>query len=267
MKTIAKCPTKSTPHLICALLMGAVSLGCVTLEPEGGGPKPAAQRAKAHRDLGLDYLSQGRAAMAIRELQHANEIEPDNAETLLWLGEGFRRKSRLDQACVHMERALELSPNSHRVRLNLSGLYIQLERYEEAIGQSNALIEDVTFEAPWEALNNRGWAYMRSGELDASEESFLEALDYHPRYWPSRLNLGILASERGKNREAIEQFNKVLEREPDSFALAEVNFRMGKLYASWGHRDRAVGYFREAIENSPDSRWGEKAQSYLDLLQ
>jgi type IV pilus assembly protein PilF len=266
MKTIAKRLTRGSSRLSCALLVCALSLGCVTTTSDSD-PKPALQRAHSQRDLGLDYLSQGRAAMAIRELQHAHELSPDDAEILLWLGEGYRRKGRLEDARVHMEHALRLSPDSHLVLLNLSGLYIQLEQYDLAIQQSDALMADATFAAPWEALNNRGWAYFQNGELDAAEESFREALDYHPRYWPSRLNLGILASKRGEKLEAVDHFNQVLDRDPDSFAAAEVNFRMGEVYATWGHRERAIGYFRAAVDISPNSRWGEESQGYLDLLK
>ena len=257
-------PSKGLPFG-CVLLMLALSVGCVTTTTEGG-PAPAAERAVAQRNLGLDYLSHGNTSMAIRKLQEALEFAPDDAETLLWLGEGYRRKGRLEDAQVYMERALLRSPGSHIVRLNLSGLYIQLERYDDSITQSNVLVEDVTFATPWQALNNRGWAELQSGRLDAAEASFSEALDYQPRYWPSRLNLGILASQRGQKRKAIEHFNEVLERGPDAFAFAEANYRIGEVYIAWGHRDKAMEYFLAAVEDSPYSSWGTQSRSYLDQL-
>ena len=33
-----------------------------------------------------------------------------------------------------------------------------------------------------------------------------------------------------------------------------------------GHRQKAMGYFQAAIQGSPNSRWGEQSQGYLDLL-
>lgn len=265
MEVIATRATSGWPCFIGGLLLCALSAGCVTTTD--GGPRPEPERARSQRDLGLDYLSQGRTAMSIRELQQAAALSPDDAEIRLWLGEGYRRKGRLEEAQANMERALTLSPKSHTVRLNLSGLYIQMEQYDAAIEQAQALMADPTFVAPWQALNNRGWAEFQLGRLDAAEASFLEAIEYHPRYWPSRLNLGILASERGDKREAVEHYTEVLERSPDAFALAEVNYRIGEVYVSWGHRAKAIGHFQTALENSPDSRWGEQSQGYLDLLQ
>ena len=259
--------TAGRPFFTRALLLCALSVGCVTTTTPGSDPASATVRAVAQRDLGLDYLSQGNTAMAIRKLQRAAELDPENAEILLWLGEGYRRKDRLEDAQVYMEKALALSPKSHEIRLNLSGLYIQMERYDDAIAQADVLVEDATFTAPWQALNNRGWAQFQQGQLDAAEASFEEALDYSPRFWPSSLNLGILSSERGRKREAIEHFTQVLEREPDTFALAETNYRIGEVYVGWGHRERAIDHFKAAFENSPNSSWGEESKGYLDLLK
>jgi type IV pilus biogenesis/stability protein PilW len=250
----------------CALLVLALLCGCVTTTP-GAGPRSDEDQADAKLNLGLDYLSQGRTALAIRELKLASELDPKNGEVLLWLGEGYRRKGRLEEAQMYMEQALVASPDSHLVRLNLSGLYIQLERYEDAIAQADALMEDATFPTPWEALNNRGWAELQNGSFASAEASFEEALEYHPRYWPSRLNLGILASERGRKREAVEHFNEVLERGPDAFALAEANYRIGEVYISWGESQKAIGHFQQALDESPNSRWGEQSRGYLELLE
>jgi len=251
---------------ICVLLVCGLAFGCVTT-PFEDGAAPVLERAHAKRDLGLDYLSRGNTSMAIRELQQALELDPDNAEILLWLGEGYRRKQRLGEAQVFMERALALSPKSHLVRLNLSGLYIQLERYDDAIALANTLVGDVTYLSPWQALNNRGWAQLQNDQPEAAEASFREALDFHPRFWPATLNLGILASRQGQKRAAVEHFNQVLEREPDAFALSETNFRIGEVYVSWGHRRKAIGYFEAALSDSPNSRWGEQSPGYLALLE
>lgn len=253
------------PSLAGLLLLCPLVFGCVTTTTADAPASPEKQ-AKAQMNVGLDYLGRGNTSMAIRKLQEALDLSPENAEVLLWLGEGYRRKERLVEAQGYMERALAISPQSHLVRLNLSGLYIQLELYDDSIEQSNALIDDATFGRPWQALNNRGWAEFQSGRLDAAETSFTEALDYHKRFWPSRLNLGILASQRGRKRQAVEHFTEVLERGPDAFALAEANYRIGEVYISWGHRDKAIGYFQAAVDDSPDSRWGEQSKGYLDML-
>ena len=51
----------------------------------------------------------------------------------------------------HLKRALELRPDLHAAKLNLSALYIQTERYEEAVALSKELLADATFPVPWKA--------------------------------------------------------------------------------------------------------------------
>ena len=45
-------------------------------------------QARARRDLGIDYLSKGQNAIALRELVFAVKASPDDPATQLWLGEG-----------------------------------------------------------------------------------------------------------------------------------------------------------------------------------
>ena len=70
------------------LLVGIA--GCASPPPagEGGG---AVSRARAQRDLGIDYLSTFKTAMAIRELRASLERDPSDPVTHLWLGEAYRR--------------------------------------------------------------------------------------------------------------------------------------------------------------------------------
>ena len=66
-----------------------------------------------------------------------------------------------DTAVERMRRALEIDPAFQSAHLTLSGLYIQMERYEESIAHAELLVDDPTFPKPWEPLTNKGWALMQ----------------------------------------------------------------------------------------------------------
>lgn len=254
-----------------AIALGAVlalagSLpACVTTTNEP--PLDVKRQAEATRNVGVDHLSSGRTAMAIRELRHARELDPEDPVTELWLGEAYRRKGRLEEAESHLLRSLEIDPEAQETRLNLSGLYIQMKKYEPAIEQAQVLIDEPTFPAPWRALANRGWAQLKLGRNGAARASFEEALDYRPRYWRAHLNLGILDVMEGHRGDAIDRFQRVLELQPGYSAQAETYFRLGEIYVALGQRRQAVEHFEVALDRSPHGRWGEKSQEYLDLLR
>jgi tetratricopeptide (TPR) repeat protein len=251
----------SAVALVCALAVGCASKG-----PTEGELFEVVQQAEARRNLGLDHLSKGRTAMAIRELQQANSLNPEDAECLRWLGEAHRRKGLLDEAEDYLLESLELDPENHSARLTLSGLYIQTARFEEAIDEAQALIDDPVYAQPWLAHNNIGWAHLQLGRNGKARASFELALDFYQRYWPAHLNLGILEAQEGHKLEAVEHFRNVLEQSMGGSITAEVSYRLGEVYVSLGRRRKAVTYFAAAVEHSPHGYWGKQSQGYLKLL-
>jgi Tfp pilus assembly protein PilF len=254
-----------------ALLALVLLAGCVTVTSDE--ERKQIELAQATRDVGFDHLSQGRTAMAIRKLRQARDLDPKDPETYLWLGEAFRRKGMLERAEENLLIAIELtddpsSRSEQETKLNLSALYIQMERYPEAIALCEALVEDPTFSTPWRPLTNRGWSFYKMGDLVSARQSFDEALDFHPKYWPAHLNLGIIDQKEGHALAAIMHFEKALEGDRLGYdATAEANYRVGEIYISMGEKERAVEHFNVALERSPYGKWGTQSKSYLEMLQ
>lgn len=256
----------SSRKFVYALLLGFACLGCAS---SGRAPVVSPEDARialAKRNVGIDYLANGRTPLAIRELQFAYQLNPADPVSIHWLGEAYRRRGLLDKALEHFLMALELMPEDADLRLNLAGLYMQLKRYPEAIEHSQALIEDPTFVAPWTAYTNRGWAELQLGHAREARASFGEALAFRPTYWPARLNLGILDAQEGHKLQAIVNFERVLERDLGRSAEAETHYRLGETYFSLGRRQKALRYFKLAAERAPYERWGSQSEEYLKLL-
>ena len=124
-----------------ALVLALAGSGCAS---SGAGPASIEEDiriAVARRNIGIDHLANGRAPMAIRELRVAHDLNPEDPVTLHWLGEAYRRRGLFDQALEHFLKAVARIPDDPDLRLNLAGLYVQLERYPEAIEQYQILID------------------------------------------------------------------------------------------------------------------------------
>lgn len=231
-------------------------------------PKEVAQqKVSTYFDLGVDYLRNGNPAMAVRELQAALAIDPNHARIHHALAEAYRVTGRFPEAEAHLQRAVQLEPSYQGARLSLSALYIQMDRYEEAIQESQPLVADPTFPGPWRALTNVGWAQIKLGRDDEARKSLEEALTMRPGYWPALLNLGILDSKEGRRQEALEKFTRVLESKPGASAEAETNYRLAEIYVSMGDRTRALEHLAVVIEGQPSSDWGRRSREYRNLLQ
>jgi Tfp pilus assembly protein PilF len=246
-------------------VLAVLALGCAST---GGGAQEVAQhKSRTHYDMGSNHLAAGRTALALREYLAAERITPDDPWIHHGLAEAYRRKGRLEEAESHLRRALELRPDFHEAMLNLSALYIQMERYEESAGLADRLVADPTFPAPWRAYTNLGWAQYKLGRQAESRQALRSAIDHHPSYWPALLDLGILEAEAGRPLEALALFQRVLEIAPGAAPEAEANYRVAEIHVRLGNRDEAVRHLMAAADGPPRSPWVKQSGDYLKLLQ
>jgi len=256
------------PGLVLVTLLTLVSSsGCITDIPASEIERTPYEKAESKRNLGIDHVVSGRVAYGLRELQHALLLNPDDSLTHLWLGQAYRLKGREVESLTHATRAVELDPTNHEARLNLSSIYIDHQQYDAAVAHAQMLIDDPTFPSPWRPLTNRGWAQLKQGYLSEARASFEEALEFHGRYWPASLDLGILAQVERDYRESIRYYSEVIRLEPGAGPEAEANYRMAEAYVALGHRDRAIRHLTEAIEQTPHGPWGRQSREYLMRLQ
>ena len=227
------------------------------------------KQAHARFNLGVDHLNHDRTAPALREFLAAIELEPNDPRIQQGLARAYWRQGRPELAVQHLERALTLKPDMHSARLTLSGIYIQLQRYEDAALAAQQLVDDPTFARSWRALTNRGWAEFRLGRIDEARESLALAMRYDNTYWKATLNLGILENKEGRRLEAIALFRRMLDQQPPPppLAEAEANYRLAEIYIALGQQQRAVEHLTAAAARQPSGMWGERSEKYLRLLR
>lgn len=275
------------PRVLALLFAATTAFGCASLKsPEATSEKPTAraprggdkvdaeqQRAEAQRrarmqyELGVDHLQNDRSPQAIAALLEAKRWEPSSELTELALAEAYRQQGRLPEAEMHLKNALALKSGFHQASLNLAALYIQTERYEDAVSQLQTLLDDPTFPGPWRALTNLGWAEYRLGRMDDAHRHLALAVDYRPQHWPARFNLGILEAERGNRAAAIQHFQQVLDQNPGPLAEAEVRFRLAEQLESSGDRQGARRQLTTASDLQPSGPWSRRSAEYLKTLQ
>ena len=179
----------------------------------------------------------------------------------------------LDDAEKSLHEVLEIDPEHMDARLNLSVVYLMGERWEDAIAESTALVNEPTFLRPSRALVNRGWAHYKSGDLALAERDTREALVSDPGSFHAHLNLGVVLFDRGHVLDAMVQFERVLEilkRHPPAIfgeAEAQARFHLAQGNVKLGKREKAVEHLRKAAERGGEGEWGKKSKEYLAVLQ
>lgn len=134
------------------------------------------------------------------------------------------------------------------------------ERYSEALeAYEKALICDQSADYVKEKIPV---LLLKMGELDKAAAWLAQAIAVQPDNNNYRLLLAGLFIQQEKVEEAIDQYNKVLERDPN---IEEVHLRLALLYSHSGDYQRAEVIFKKVLKDNADSYFAHL--SYARLLK
>jgi len=139
------------------------------------------------------------------------------------------RSGDVRSSAVHLERALQVYPQSLEVHNNLGSRYIELHEYEKAAMEFQKAIDlDPHVAQPF---NNLSVAYFLLQRYSEAEAAARRSLDLDPHNPTSRYMLGcILATEKRNPLEAMEMLRQTKREYPDSrLLLAEILLKRGAM--------------------------------------
>ncbi|HYC72053.1 MAG TPA: tetratricopeptide repeat protein [Opitutaceae bacterium] len=168
--------------------------------------------ARAHHNLALAELADGRPEAAERHLRDALARAPRSPESLYNLALVLTRLGRPAEAIARYRESLALDPAQAAAHNNLGNLLFAAGRGEEA------------------------------------GRHFAEAVRLQPEFAGARNSYGNWLLEAGRPAEALAQFGEAFRQEPGS---AEYRFNAGNACAALGRFEEAAGHFREAARIDP----------------
>ena len=142
---------------------------------------------------------------AIASYQNAYNLNPDDIDIYLNLGNVFFEKGSYDNALIVYKKALEMSPYNARLHCNLGYLYWGKGNIEEAIKEYEKAIKyDNTYDI---AYNNLGVIYLDDlGKVTKAIELFEAARKYNPNYALANYNLARSVAIKGDKVEAAKLY-------------------------------------------------------------
>ena len=158
----------------------------------------------AHYNYGLSYELQSEYGMAIDEYELALEIQPDNAELIMKIGD---------------------------IYICMGEKFIGIEYYERA---ADANKEN---SAPLKKLAE---FYLDNGEIDRATDAYSRLVEIDKRDSDAFYNLAVLYEKQKFLEDALEAFYTFLELAPNSTKADKVAKRVEKLEKKLGRRDDEV---------------------------
>jgi tol-pal system protein YbgF len=120
--------------------------------------------------------------------------------------------------------------------------------------------------APAEVLYSNALRDLNSGKYDLARQEFTDYLRYYPDTdlaSNAQFYLGEIFYAERKYREAIGEYDKVLDNHPRSFKLADARFKKAMALVELGDRAGAVREFREVVRRHPGTEAERRARARL----
>ncbi|RJP74018.1 MAG: tetratricopeptide repeat protein [Candidatus Abyssobacteria bacterium SURF_17] len=144
------------------------------------------------------------------------------------------------------KQSLAVNPASVRMLNNLGIVYIQQNRYEEALKLFEAAL-DIQPDSVI-SYNNIAAVYQDFGLWNEAVGLYRTAISLDATNLTARFELGKLLAEAGRLEEAKEHFSFLTERYP---AFSPAHHELGRILMAEGHYPGALAEFEEALKNSP----------------
>ena len=140
----------------------------------------------AYTNLCRAFNDANKPDMAIRECNNALKRNPNDGETYFYLARAYDLANKPDEATKYYKQAL-------------TGLLEKTRKTPDSA----------------EAFYLLGNAYRADNQLDNAIAAYLKCLELSPRFGRARYNLGIIQLRQKNKTAALEQYNRLLELDPE----------------------------------------------------
>ena len=119
----------------------------------------------------------------------------------------------------YCSRAVDLAPESMEARAALARTYLELEQYEESLGQFEVLLESDPFDI--NSLESAGFVASQVGETDAARDYYTRYLELNPENVAVRMRVAYDLAQTGDEVGAMGLLEVGIEQEPENVDLHE----------------------------------------------
>lgn len=191
-------PLNGRCSAVAALLVALLVTGCVTTTDNRFSRE--ADRTKAvdnYVELASAYIGQGNIERARHHLDRALEIEPNSPKALAALGLIYNADGEAELAEESFRKAISKDAEYTRARVYYGAFLYSKQRYEEAAKQFTAASKDTGYKERGSVFYNLGMTQERLGEQDDAIASYRRASELSRGDARSLLSLSRVMVESG----------------------------------------------------------------------
>jgi len=207
--------------------------------------------AQIYENSGV-YLLEGLDS-AEKEYKAALELEPNNPNFYIRLGQIKMKmaaaKEKPDDKKKMVEEARDFYQKALEVRENIDEGYYNLSTAQEALGQLDEAIDNMTKAVSVQRNNvnyvfNLARLFQARGKNDdnkIAESLFKQILGVNDKEINTHFNLGLLYEKTDRKSEAVEEYNKVIDLLPEGSDATRTQL------------DKMISNIKRGVENTPEN--------------
>ena len=254
----------------------SVLLSVVMLASCGGTSREQVLLSQREYDLAVGIYGESDVPGAFEHLLEAIELDPDNAEAHLLLGNLFMiHRADYQQAEHHMREAIRANeavegrtglPSEARNALGV--LFNNAQRYEDAVVVLEEAAGDLMNRHQPLTWANLAWAYRELGRLDQALQVGRQAVQRDPNHCVALFRLAEVHRALEDPEAAQERLDHLLGLEDPTCQRMQAGWRLrGEVRAELGNRQGAIGDLERCVELSDETDDGRACQRVLDGQQ
>jgi len=257
-KWIDRRKARESPHYILGLNFLVANQIDLAIEELSRAASVDPEALEVHMILGNLYREKGQVGKAINVhqtlLQRSRLNRLEHAYVLLCLGLDYKRGGFVDRALDAFNEVLRLDPKNEHALVNLQKLHEEQHQWTDAYDTRQRLTKLAATDSQGQAIlafleNEIGLEAMRRKDYGEAARRFRAAIDLDARAVPAYLNLGDVRIAEGKETEAAEIWETLVQVAPDRAYLAFD--RLERLAVRKGVAERFTRLCRRLIEDNP----------------
>jgi tetratricopeptide (TPR) repeat protein len=199
-------------------------------------------------------------------------LEDEEAIALFTEGNRLYEEGETAAAAAQFEEFLRLYPSASQAYINLGNCYRELGEFEKALAAYRSLlsnIEEEKGELSGEkmaagALAGLGQVHMTMGEMEQAEVYLKQALALFPTDETLAFNIGEICFSTQKPDKAVEYFKLAIEIKPD---WGSPHRQLGYAYLNLADYPAALESFRRFLEVAPEDPQAPTVKNLLPTIR
>jgi tetratricopeptide (TPR) repeat protein len=245
--------------ILAAVCMLLVASGCVTTPANTTSSEVTDAKYTLKYNQGLSRLTDNEPSFAMEDFLNA-EAYRKTPELYYSMGQACYMLKRYELALQYFDKSLALDKNFSSSNVGKGIVLREMGRYDEAIAQFKAALDNILFHEPEKAYYNIALTYLAMKDPENAIKYFKDTIRVRPDSLTAYYQLALVYIEQRDYESAINALKVLLSYAPDS---AETHLLLGKTYLKIARSAAAELELREVIRLAPQSEYAREATILL----